>query len=494
MHRYPHETRIGRREFLGAMAGMFAAELPAAQDRPNVLLIMSDQYFHGAMSIAGHPVVKTPNLDRLASTGVRFAHAVCPTPFCSPSRATILTGLFPHTHGITYNVRDTERGLDPKLFSTEMALSGAGYACAQRGKWHLGDKARIPGYEHDPDPDYNEYLRTAVAGPGGTGRQRRRGGFPVTVAEVVRKALEKADSSIAVGKSGLPIEHTMETWLAGLAIQKLEAMAARPFFLTVSFPAPHAPWLINDPYYSMYDRARIPLPGNRNSVEPVDRDNEARRVGQALGDEGLREYLGVYYGMCSMVDWNVGRLLDALRRLNLERNTLVIFIADHGDMQAGHGMYGKLNFSIYEETTRIPLLMRLPGRIPAGKVIQTQAGSCDIQPTILDYLGMQSPASIHGRSLRPYIAGKEDLERPAFIERERGKDNFQRVIRTINWKYCYCSSGQSQLYNLEKDPGETSNLLAESSAAAVRRKLHGELRSWMQQTGDRRAAQMPAGA
>ncbi len=479
-------NQMDRRNFLGTMGGVVAAPLANAPGRTNVLLILSDQYYHSAMGVAGNPVIKTPNFDRLAREGVRFTNAVCPTPFCSPSRATIMTGLYPHKHGITYNVGDPARGLDPKLPSTEQYLSEAGYACAQRGKWHLGDKTRIPGYANDPDPDYAEYLANVLPK---TERKGRRG--TVTYTEVVRKALEKTDSGVVIGRSDVPAEHTQESWLAGLAIKQMEAMASKPFFMTVSLPAPHAPWAINDPYYSMYDRARIALPANRNAVEPVDRTSASWVLGEALGDAGLREYLAVYYGMCSMVDANVGRLLSALKRLNLERNTLVIFMADHGDMQAGHGMYGKTNFSIYEETTRIPMLMRLPGRIPAGHLVRTQAGACDIQPTILDYLGMKPASAIHGRSLRSYIDGREDLARPVFTERERGKENFQRTIRTIEWKYCYCSSGESQLYHLAKDPGETKNLLSDSGAAAVKKRLHADLVRWMNETSDNRIGQTP---
>ncbi len=477
---------INRRDFLKCTGGVFAAPLAAAPNRPNVLLILSDQYYHSAMGVAGNPVIKTPAFDRLAREGARFRHAVCPTPFCSPSRATIMTGLYPHRHGITYNVRENapdERGLDPKLPVTEATLGAAGYTCAQRGKWHLGDKTRQACYANDPETDYAAYLTTLGPSSAG-GRNRKRGNFNLTYAPVVRKALDKVESGVVIARTDRPNAHTQETWLTNLAIQQMEKMVAKPFFLTVSLPAPHAPWAINDPYYSMYERARIPLPENRRFVEPVDRRTDAWILGQALGDEGLREYLGVYYGMCSMVDWNVGRLLDALRRLDLERNTLTIFVADHGDMQAGHSMYGKTNFSIYEETTRIPMLMRFPGKIPAGRVVDTQAGLADIRPTILDYLDFPAPAGVHGRSLRSYVDGKEDLTRPVFVERARGRDGFQRAIRTIGWKYVYSSSGESQLYNLEKDPGETRNLISDADSASIRKKLHADLAGWMKQTGD----------
>ena len=157
-----------------------------------------------------------------------------------------------------------------------------------------------------------------------------------------------------------------------------------------------------------------------------------------------------------------------MKRLNLERNTLTIFMADHGDMQAGHSMYGKTNFSIYEETTRIPLLMRLPGKIPAGRVVAPRPGSADLRPTILDYLGFPAPEGVHGQQPAP-LHGRQGRPRPPRLRPNatRGRDDFQRAIRTIGWKYVFCSSGESQLYNLEKDPGETRNLIADAASAAI---------------------------
>lgn len=484
---------LDRRAFLKLMGGVMAAPLAVPPDRPNVLLVISDQLYYAASGVAGNPIIKTPNIDRLAREGARFAHALCPTPFCSPSRASMLTGLYPHKHGITYNVQDPARGLDPGLPSALNTLAAAGYTCRQRGKWHLGDKTRIPAYADDPELDYDAYLQKAMNTPeGGGGRRKRRAGGVDTI-ELVKKALAQYDGErgINIGRSHVPIEHTHESWIADTAISQLEALSGKPFFMTVSFPAPHAPWIVNEPYYSMYERSRIPLPANRHAVEEIDRGTPSWRFGQLLGDEGFREYLGVYYGMVSMVDWNLGRVFEALARLKRDANTLVILTADHGDMQGGHGMYGKMNFSIYEETTRIPMLMRFPGKIPASRVVRTQAGLCDVEPTILDYLGARAPEKIHGRSLRPFLDGKEELDRPIFCERERGMQHFQRTIRTLTWKYCYSSSGASQLHNLEKDPGETRNLIADASGAGIRQELHAKLARWMGETEDPRLKQMP---
>jgi arylsulfatase A-like enzyme len=475
-----------RRDFL-ATAALSAGPLMSQSRRPNVLFIISDQIHHGALGCAGNPVVKTPNLDRLASEGARFQNAVCATPFCSPTRASFMTGVYPHAHRITQNVGDPDKGLDPKLPTTEQALLESGYTCRQFGKWHLGDRARIPAYKDQPESNY----RDREDRPRGKGKEGAgRNGLPVFMTDAVRQANARYDGSGAantlIGRIELPREKTQESRITDDALGEMEKLAARPFFLTVSLPAPHAPWESGEPYYSRHPRSRIELPANRRAVEPADRATAAWRFGQLLGEEGMREYIGVYYGLVAMMDWNVGRLLDALRRLGLENDTLVVFSADHGDMQGGHGCYDKTTFSMYEETTRVPLALRWPGRIKAGTEVRTQAGSCDLHPTILDYLGMKPRAGVHGTSLRPFIDGKEAPDRPIFCERERGPQNFQRLIRTSEWKYCYAANGASQLYNLVKDPGETKNLIAETSARAAREKLHARLGEWMRETGDRR--------
>ncbi len=463
---------LGRREFLKS-AG--AALLPP---RPNVLFIISDQMHHA-------PGASTPNLDRLASGGVRFTHAVCSTPFCSPTRASFMTGVFPHAHGITYNVGDPGRGLNPALPTTEQQLFENGWICRQFGKWHLGDRSRIPAYKDQPESDYRDGEEGARGKrAGGMGRNH----LPVIMSEAVRRANaaydHKGPANTLIGRIDLAPEKMVESRITDEAVREIDRLSGRPFFLTVSLPAPHAPWEIGEPYYSLHARARIALPENRSVIEPADRGTSAYRFGQLLREEGMREYIGVCRGLVSMVDWNVGRLLDALRRHNLERDTLVIFTSDHGDMQGGHGCYDKTTYSMYEETTRVPLVLRWPGRIPAGKAVRTHAGSCDIRPTILDYLGLKPPEKAHGTSLRRYIEGGEDLDRPAFCERERGAKNFQRLIRTHEWKYVYASDGASQLYNLKKDPGETRNLVREPGTPKA--ELHARLAQWMSETGDRR--------
>ena len=494
-------AKFTRRSVLTAAVGAAAAPLVAQGKRPNVLLVISDQLHHAAFGAAGNGVVQTPNIDRLAREGVRFENALCPTPFCSPTRASLMTGLYPHQHRVIKNAAAGSAGLDPSLPTTEQALLDEGYVARQFGKWHLGEKTNVPAYADDAELTYRKYF-SAVGEKLGkpTDGPISRVGRPIFATEAVKTANAKYDgkgpSNTWIGRTDVPVDHTEEAWIADRAIASLRETGSKPFFMTVSFPAPHALWVINEPYYSLHDRSRIPLPENRHTVQDVDRETSPYRFGQLLGDDGMREYLGVYYGMVSMMDANLGRILDELQRLGLEKDTLVIFTADHGDMQGGHGMYDKVSYSMYEETTRVPLLLRLPGRIPAGRTLQTQAGSCDVSPTILDYLGLPESDGVAGRSLRPFIDGEEDLGRPIFAERDRaawgegGERHFQRLIRTLEWKYCYHSVGESQLFSLAEDPGETTNLINERSARATKRRMHSDLVGWMKQTDDPRVAEI----
>ncbi len=371
---------------LGVAASAMATPIRAADKRPNVLLVISDQLHHAAFGAAGNPVIQTPNIDRLAADGVRFENTLCPTPFCSPTRASLMTALYPHQHGVIKNVPGSSTGLQSRISTTEQALLDAGYVSRQFGKWHLGDKTRVPAYADDPELSYRDHITEIAAGmPQPPEGPLSRVGRPIFATEAVTNANARYDgngpSNTWIGRTDVDAEHTEESWIADQAIEALNRLSGEPFFITVSFPAPHALWVVNEPYYGLHERSKIPLPANRHSVRDVDRKTAAWRFEQLLGDEGMREYLGVYYGMVSMMDANLGRILDELRRLGKEDDTLVIFTADHGDMQGGHGMYDKTSYSMYEETTRVPLLLRYPGRIPKGRPIKTQAGSCVLSNT-----------------------------------------------------------------------------------------------------------------
>jgi len=236
----------------------------------------------------------------------------------------------------------------------------------------------------------------------------------------------------------------------------------------------------------MYNPADMPLPDNLDNCPPWYTENVGKKLGTMLGPEGIREYLRCYYGQVSYIDSFVGQVLDKLEELGLAENTLVIFTSDHGDMQGGHGIVGKSIAGFYENIARVPFLMRMPGKIKPGTVIDERVSLVDMMPTILDYAGKAAPEGIDGRSLRPVIEGEKRDDKLTFCERTSPEGKWiMRMVRDDQWKYTYRSAGGgNELYNLEEDPEENVNRYGEPALEPVVKRLHEGLRAWMEETGD----------
>ncbi len=483
---------------LAASAASCLADKPDAK-RPNVLFLMTDEQHHRSLSATGNPYIDTPNMDRIAREGALFTSATCATPYCSPSRATMVTGVYPHRHGILVNVspgRTKQEPLHPDAFpTTEMALYRQGYATAFRGKWHLGDLGDFPCYESfayasKRPTDYAAFLEenlpaSQFADNKDPGRYLNR---PVEKIPAVRKAwkpFQEQSPGVAyiatIGRSVIPPELLPETRITNQVLELIEKNQDRPFMITASWSPPHDLWVIPEPYYSMVDREKIELPGTTDLPE-WDQKGASKKLGDLVGPEGLREYAAIYHGMVKYIDDQLGRILKRLDDLGLADNTLVIFTSDHGDMVGAHGCVGKSIFSFYDDLVRIPLCIRFPGRIEPGTVVDKPVSQIDYLPTILDYLGEPIPGNIHGRSLRPLIEGKDVAWRDyAFCQRgDRG-----RMLRTERWKYTFCQKPRIvSLYDLKNDPNEDRNLATEKEHAETVSKMHRRLREIMAADGD----------
>ena len=503
--------KVSRREFIKAAggfvcAGTLASQFPgliqaAEKKRFNILFLITDQHNHSVLGCAGNPIVKTPNLDKLASQGARFTNACCATPFCSPTRASLLTGMWPHTHGITQNIAGKKTGLDDKTVATEQILFDKGYFTNQMGKWHLGDISSFRCYDKDSTgqlkDEYRDYL---AALPKDKWPKLKPG--EVKVGEVamlpemdeVRKkdtaGGKNPDEVSKIGRLLVPPEHTYESWLTDRCIGLLKKHKDDNFMITWSVGPPHAPWICPEPYYSMYDPAKMPLPKSWEKCPPEYKTSRATQMGRQMGEKLVREQMRCYYGQVTMVDSYVGRILKALSDEGLEKNTIVVYLSDHGDMQAAHGMAGKSVNSFFEEIVRVPMIIRYPGEIKAGTVVNGHANSVDIMPTLLEYGGMQAPKGIHGKSLKPLIEGKvKDSERLGYCE--RGNKDYSRMVRTEQWKYSIYSDGRRELFDLKNDPGEMTNLAADASRASTVADLHAKLRRHMAETADPVLASVP---
>ena len=506
-----------------AAAGEGRAERPEGKPRKqagglNVLLLMTDQQTFRALGAAGTKDIRTPNLDRLAAAGARFELATCPTPFCTPTRASIVTGLYPHSHGLVSNVKnrpgDGQKPIDQLgLPMTEQILHERGYYTGHRGKWHLGDKGNLACYRDLPEGldhgyagfDYDEFLdeRLAVKRAAKARGAAVAFGRPVEMIPACRQGHEKyvAHRGLGgqlisiIGRSAVPAELTPEACITDQAMKMIEANASGDWMVTASWGPPHALWVAPEPYYSMHDRKKMPRHDDRDKLPAWMRNSTARKLGDFIGPDGIAEYQAIYRAQVAMMDAQVGRLLKKLDELKLTDRTLVIFTSDHGDMQGRFGAVGKTVPAFYEEILRVPLLMRLPGKIKPGTVVSRPVTLVDMMPTILDYAGVKGPEGIHGRALRPLIEGR-DVQRSelSFAERTNPygtRPSVQRMIRSNRWKYCYYGGDRGQLFDLVNDPMERDNLFADNGKRQTVRDMHGRLLEWMKQTGDRYRKDVP---
>ena len=408
------DSTLSRRSLL--LGGLAAGAAPA-----NVLFLMADQFRHDALSCAGNPIVETPNLDRLAAEGVRFTDAVCSSPLCGPSRASLLTGQYAHGHRCWGNFEIGHPGGLPESAQTwDETLAANGYRVEYHGKWHTGAANR--SCYHDGLPyyldRYHKYLEEQYPG-----RKKAEGEavdrytkwpyrpFPVDrmMAEAIRRKLSMPHHNEA-GENTVPASKSLTAWTAGGVVRFLQSKPKQPFSITCSILHPHAPLVASPPYTAMYNPAKMPMP---RVLDDEFTPPEQRGIPKALTltPDGLGTYIALYYGLVREVDDWVGRILAALDGAGLASNTLVVFLADHGEMLGEHSRVSKMVF--YEASLRVPLLMRLPGRIPKGRKLRAPASGADVAPTILDYCNIPVPQ----RNARAQPAGGHRNRKATFAGR-----------------------------------------------------------------------------
>lgn len=517
-------ARIGRQSLWrsilasGAMIAV-GAQAEVGARAPNVLLIMCDQLNARVLGCYGGPV-QTPNIDRIAREGVLFRNASCPWPVCSPSRATIVTGLYPHSHGITHNVmrRDypavpappTEEGIKVSDVTTEGILHAAGYSTHFYGKWHLLDDD-LPYYT-DMFTEHGAYAREmapAFDAVRKTGRDSWMDWYgwalPVAIDSRYREALVAAESIWSarapyldfvkkMGRLEMPPSKSFDVRVADKVIDRIRSMGGGRFMITCSFNAPHDPNVAPSPYYEMFDPAAIALPANSDAREPRHEKSWSRQMVLGFGREGLREFLRVYYAMVRMIDDQVGRVLAALGESGQTDSTVIVFTADHGDMAGGHGMVWKSNSSFYEEIVRVPLLIRYPPLFRPQEC-DLEANLVDLMPTLLEMTGRPCPPTAQGQSLVPFLTGRKavpEARRFAFCERvPPGKGNTRQrgaragasfMVRGQGWKYIRYADAGEALYDLRNDPGETKNRIGEVACAPRKRAMADALEEWQGRT------------
>jgi arylsulfatase A-like enzyme len=470
----------------------------AAHRKPNLVLFLPDQQRADTIACYGGVKVHVPNLNKLASESVIFERTYVTHPVCTPSRSSLMTGTWPHTNGCTRN----SVPLDRRFRVFPELMEDRDYRAAYIGKWHLGEEGPIGrGFDEwistDDHGDYTNFLISQSITP-----DKQNGRF----------------SELAI--SNLPIELSRPKFLEKCACEFIEKHQRDPFVLVVGFVEPHSPY--NGPLNDEHPLDQIELGATATRPEGEDIPlryrlmREWQQAEAVLDRERLstqlffgvtpEEYQSIkqrYLGLVTLVDQSIGAVLACLERWGLTDNTIIVHTSDHGDSLGAHHLFGKE--TMFEEATRVPLLVRLPGQ-RASRTITHPVSHIDFVPTVLDLLGQPIHSQCAGKSLLPLITESEATSpRNVFLEwapnrtkvkkgtklarRRMVKRAVEESSRTIvtpdGWKLCLRDKDLNELYNLKDDPFETRNLYANRQYASVISRLAGEIHRWQDVNHDK---------
>lgn len=454
---------------LALLAIFFACAAPLVAQQPgkklNVLFIAVDD-LNNALGCYGHPVVKSPNIDRLAARGTRFDRAYCQFPLCNPSRSSFLTGLRPDATSVHDNAREFRQNI-PDVVTLPELFKKNGYFVARVGKlFHYGVPTQIGTSGLDDPQSWQE-----VINPRGRDKDEedkiftlQPGQFGGTLSWL---AAEGEDAEQTDGKG------------ADAAIKLLEAHKDGPFFIAVGFYRPHTPYVAPKKYFELYPRDKLKLfegpSDDRADIPEAALPVKVPHYG--ISEDLQREALQAYYASITFMDAQVGRVLDAVDRLGLTDNTVVVLLSDHGYHLGEHGLWQKQ--SLFEESARVPLIVAVPGAKARGQGCARLAESVDVYPTLAEACSLAPPANLAGQSLRPYL---DDPTRPgkaaAVTQVRRGgggkgpkapKPFMGYSVRTERWRYTEWDGGQQgvELYDHDADPHEFRNLAKDPAMAAT---------------------------
>lgn len=454
----------------------------------NILFLMTDQHRVDTLGCYGNERISTPNLDALAAAGTRFDRAYTPTTICTPARASLLTGYAPFRHKLLANYERNvgfAEELEPDQFTFSEALRKAGYNCGLIGKWHVGTKRtaadygfdgpHLPGW-HNPvgHPDYLGYLEHRGL-PGYAIEDEIRGRFP-----------NRERGNLIAARLRQPTEATFEHYLADRAIELLRRYQSedKPFFLATHFFGPHLPYLLPDEFFDMYDPDDIELPASVAETfankPPVQRNYSAHWAFDTFSEAQSRKIIAAYWGYVTLIDQQIGRILDAARELD----TAVFFTADHGEFTGAHRLHDK-GPAMYEDTYRIPLLLKVPGG-PENQVNEDFTSLLDCTATILDLAGADTVRAVDSRSLLPLIRNEETAWRDHVICEFHGHHfaHPQRMIRDERYKLIVNPESVNELYDLRTDPHELQNRYQHPELRAPRDRLLAQLYRALRERGD----------
>ena len=455
---------MDRREFfrLGGAAGIVPLAGLAAcgrgpvenPSRPNVLFICTDQFNAACAHFAGHPLVYTPNLDRLARRGAVFANCYSNSPVCVPARASLFTGFYPHE----VEAYDNASPFDGRVPTWANRLTASGYLCRATGKLdfraggNYGMQETATEHGHDTGPDITAYFRNPL----------------------VPRIESRAQIEAFIDERPKPDEKYVAEAVRFLA-EDLPGLGKKPWAQYVGLVSPHPSWSISERFYRMYPLDNISLPELPGGWPPhlhpeLAGLNHYNMFDLAPFPEGnILRARAAYYGSITMLDEWVGKLMEALEKSGKLDRTLVVFTSDHGEMLGEHGMWFKS--CPYEAAARVPLIIAGPG-FPAGRV-ETPVSHVDLVATLLETAGVPPFAGLRGHSLKSLASGAESgAERFAYSELN-SEGNLTGVfqVRKAEWKYIHFVGMEPLLFNLKEDPGEFGNLAGREKYREVEKSL-----------------------
>jgi len=472
------KTKLRHHYFLTVLSLLVSVSLSsAAEKRPNVLFILCDDLRWNALSCAGHPCLKTPNIDRLAAEGVRFANTFCTTSLCSPSRASILSGLYAHSHGVVDNFTE----YPTNFVSFPMRLQTTGYDTAYIGKWHMGEN------NDKPRPGFNWFVTHKGQGKyfdtefciNGQRHETPKGYYTHVVTDMALDWLKRPHDG-------------------------------KPWLMMIGEKAPHSFYFPEPKYSNAFASVEVKYPDTAFHL-----DDKPAWIKERLytwhgiygplfewrkkfpndRPEAVKDFenmVHAYWGTILSVDDSVGRLFRFLEDSKQLDNTIVVFMGDNGLLEGEHGMVDKR--TAHDPSLRIPLIVRYPG-LAKGKVVAQQALTIDVAPSLLELCGAPPLKNIHGRSWAKLARSGDPAWRKSWFYEYNYEKQFPytpnvRAVRTDGWKYIHYPHGDgtpdrhmAELYNLKNDPDERHNLIADPANAKKLKELQAELARLMKATG-----------
>ena len=438
--------------------------------RPNIVFVLVDDLRWDELGVAGHPYVRTPNIDRIANEGAYFTNAFTTTPLCSPARATFLTGLYPHTSGITDNLARNEQS--HRLETFPKMLNQHGYDTAFIGKWHMGN-------DDSPRPGFNTWA-------------------------VMKGQGEAIDPEFNIDGERQQFQGYVTDILTDMALDFVNQPRDTPFLLylshkglhpnitqrddgsSVASPSGIPGFIAAERHKGMYSGATVPRRPN-SGIAPTDKPALMRQIGELppLSEKTItsEETIHQRQEMLMAVDEGLGKIVAAIEALGELDNTIVVVTSDHGFWYGEHGLSNERRLA-YEEALRIPMMIRYPAKITAGSRPGETVLSLDIAPTMLEFAGATVPENLHGRSLLPVFDDTVSDWRSSFLIEYYSDTVFERIVtmgykavRTDQYKYIQYVDleGMNELYDLAQDPYELKNVIDDERYAEALREMQAEL-------------------